>query len=173
MATERDYFIQHIIPLKNKLFRKALYMTESIEDSQDIVQDVMIALWNKRAQWNEIKNMEVYAMVLTKNQALDRIKNKAGNNDSIDEKIETLVSCKNNNPLESVIKNEETSLVWKTINQLPDNQRKLVILREIDELSYLEIAEIMQTTEAQVKINLFRARQKIKERYLKIDNYGL
>jgi RNA polymerase sigma-70 factor, ECF subfamily len=173
MAKERDYFIQNIIPLKNKLFRKALYITESVEDSQDIVQDVMITLWNKRAGWNEIKNMEVYAMVLTKNQALDRIKNKAGKNDSIDDKIENQVSCKNNNPLESVIKNEETSLVWHIINQLSDNQKKLVILREIDEHTYLEIAEIMQTTEAQVKINLYRARQKIKELYLKIDKYGL
>jgi len=173
MATERDYFIQNIIPLKNKLFRKALYITESIEDSQDIVQDVMITLWNKRAGWNEIKNIEVYAMVLTKNQALDRIKNKSGKNDSIDEKIENQVSCKNSNPLESVIKNEETSLIWSIINQLSDNQKKLVILREIDEHTYLEIAEIMQTTEAQVKINLYRTRQKIKELYLKIDKYGL
>lgn len=173
MTAERDYFIKTIIPLKNKLFRKALFITGSIEDSEDIVQDVMITLWNKRAGWDEINNMEVYAMVLTKNLALDRIKLKAGRNDSIDGKADCNYLNDNSNPLDNIIQKDEQMLVWRIIEQLSEYHKKLVILRDFHEHTYLEIAEIMQTSEAQVKVNLYRARQKIKEIYLKIDKYGL
>ena len=159
--------------MKSKLFRKALYVTGSIEDAQDIVQDVMITLWNKRTEWSEVKNMEVYAMVLTKNQALDKLKNKNRSHDSLDERNALFLPSENNCPLEHVIKNDEMKLMWKIIDQLSENQKKLVILREIQEQTYLEIAEIMQLSEAQVKINLYRARQKMRELYLKMHNYGL
>jgi RNA polymerase sigma-70 factor (ECF subfamily) len=46
-------------------------------------------------------------------------------------------------------------------------------LRDIEGKSYKEIADILQITEEQVKINLFRSRQKIKQRYTEIEDYGL
>lgn len=172
MAAERDYFIKTILPLKNKLFRKALFLTKSFEESEDIVQDVMLSLWDKRATWKHIKNIEVYAMVLTKNQALDRLKRKGRQNPSIEEAAEYRFSSNDYNPLETMILKDERMWVWEIIEKLPDDQKELIILREIQEHSYLEIAKIMQTTESQVKINLFRARQKIKELYIKIEKNG-
>ena len=80
---QTEYFKNKILPLKNKLFRKALGITESVVDAENVVQDVMMRLWEKRADWSKIENIEVYCMVLTKNIALDVIKKSGHNNDSI------------------------------------------------------------------------------------------
>lgn len=71
---DTTYFKQNILPLKHKLFRKALSITESPVEAQDVVQEVMMRLWDKRREWAAIVNMEVYSMVMAKNIALDRIK---------------------------------------------------------------------------------------------------
>jgi RNA polymerase sigma-70 factor (ECF subfamily) len=63
--------------------------------------------------------------------------------------------------------------VHRLINELPERQRLMVQLRDIEGKNYKEIATALGLTEDQVKVNLFRARQKIKERYLQIDEYGL
>jgi len=64
-------------------------------------------------------------------------------------------------------------LIHQLINELPEKQRVIMQLRDIEGESYKEISEVLQLTEEQVKVNLFRARQKIKQRYTDIENYGL
>ena len=68
---------------------------------------------------------------------------------------------------------EQLKLVHRLINELPEKQRTIVQLRDIEGKSYKEIADVLQLTEEQVKVNLFRARQRIKLKYSEIDNYGL
>ena len=59
------------------------------------------------------------------------------------------------------------------MDALPEKQKSCLQLRDIEAKSYKEIAEIMSITEEQVKINIFRARQKLKEKLQTIDKYGL
>ncbi|MBQ7823490.1 MAG: sigma-70 family RNA polymerase sigma factor, partial [Bacteroidaceae bacterium] len=59
------------------------------------------------------------------------------------------------------------------ISSLPEKQRNIILLREIEEMSYRDIAQELSISEAQVKVILFRARQTIKEIYQKISRYGL
>ena len=163
-----EYFKQNILPLKNKLFRKALSIIESVNEAEDIVQEIMIRLWNKKDEWSNIDNIEVYSMVLTKNLALDRIKKKSYDTKPISEAEHILSESYQ----EKIEKTEQIALVWKIIDLLPDKQQELIRLREIEELSYQEIAKVMNIAESQVKITLFRARQKMKEIYLKMCQHG-
>jgi RNA polymerase sigma-70 factor (ECF subfamily) len=172
MKVETEYFTNTILPLKQKLFRKAYFITESEIEAEDVVQDVMMLLWNKKADWHRIENMEVYSLVLTKNAALDKVKKKGYHSHSIDETMIESVSP-DLQPLEQLLQQEAQSLVMSLLKTLPESQQELIRLREIEELSYQEIAIKMNLTEAQVKVNLFRARQRIKELYLKIEQYGL
>lgn len=64
-------------------------------------------------------------------------------------------------------------MIHRLLNELPEKQRSIMQLRDIEGKSYKEIADILQIPEEQVKINLFRGRQKIKQRYTEIENYGL
>ena len=68
---------------------------------------------------------------------------------------------------------EQLGLIHRLLNELPEKQRSIMQLRDIEGKSYKEIADILQITEEQVKINLFRSRQKIKQRYTEIEDYGL
>ena len=63
--------------------------------------------------------------------------------------------------------------VHKLMEHLPDKQREIMQMRDIEEKSYKEIAQALDITEEQVKINLFRARQKVKQGFLKLNSYGL
>ena len=167
---EIEYFKNNILPLKNKLFRKALLITGSAADSQDIVQEVMMRLWDKRSEWANIGNMEVYSLVMTKNLALDKTKKLGYRSESTENNEVAQLSSDLQHPQERLEKAEQISLVWKIISQLPKREQELIKLREIEELSYDEIAKEMNITASQVKTTLFRARKKIKEIYTKISN---
>jgi RNA polymerase sigma-70 factor (ECF subfamily) len=64
-------------------------------------------------------------------------------------------------------------IIHRLIDGLPEKQRLIMQLRDIEGESYKDIAKVLQLTEEQVKVNLFRARQKVKQRYIEIDEYGL
>ena len=170
---QTEYFRNKILPLKNKVFRKALGITESVVEAENVVQDVMMRMWEKRENWPAIENIEVYCMVLTKNMALDVIKRSGHNNDSIDDENIQSIQSETKQPLEKTVQADMYNWLWKLINSLPEKQREIIRLRDIEEMSYTEIAKEMRIPESQVKITLFRARKKIKEMYLQIDNYGL
>lgn len=64
-------------------------------------------------------------------------------------------------------------IINRLVDELPEKQRLIMQLRDIEGESYKKIAALLNLTEEQVKVNLFRARQKVKQRYLEIDEYGL
>lgn len=77
------------------------------------------------------------------------------------------------NPYEQLTQNDRVELVKKLINELPERQRSVMQLRDVEGKSYKEISIILSMSEEQVKINIFRARQRIKQKYSELENYGL
>ena len=77
------------------------------------------------------------------------------------------------NPEEQAVQRDRVQLVRRLIDQLPEKQRSCMQLRDIEGKSYKEIAEVMDISEQQVKINIFRARQAIRQKYLETESYGL
>ena len=73
------------------------------------------------------------------------------------------------NPEQITIQRDRSRMVRQLINELPERQRTCMQLRDIEGKSYRDIAQILDITEQQVKINIFRARQAVKERYLMIE----
>ena len=77
------------------------------------------------------------------------------------------------NPYEQLTQNDRVELVKRLINELPERQRSVMQLRDVEGKSYKEISIILNMSEEQVKINIFRARQRIKQKYSELENYGL
>ena len=77
------------------------------------------------------------------------------------------------NPEEQAVQKDRVTLVRQLISQLPEKQRSAMQLRDIEGKSYKDIADIMNITEEQVKVNIFRARQTIKKEFKKHEEYGL
>ena len=140
-------FRDDILPLKNQLFRLALRITLNRFEAEDIVQDTLIKVWNRRSDWEDIDSIEAFSLTICRNLSLDRIKKKENDNNSLED--------------------------VKIVDSLPEKQRSCMQLRDFEGKSYKEIAVILDITEEQVKVNIFRARQTVKQRYLKLDNYGL
>jgi RNA polymerase sigma-70 factor (ECF subfamily) len=76
-------------------------------------------------------------------------------------------------PLELMEQRDRVETVRRLVNSLPEKQRSCMQLRDFEGKSYREIATILGITEEQVKVNIFRARQTIKQKYLKTEQYGL
>ena len=164
-------FRDDILPLKDKLFRLALRITFDRAEAEDVVQDTMIRVWNKREEWTQFGSIEAYCLTVAKNLAIDRSQKKEAQNVELTQEMEE--ESEASGPYDQLINKERMSIIHRLINELPEKQRLIMQLRDIEGESYKEIAKILNLTEEQVKVNLFRARQKVKQRYLEIDEYGL
>lgn len=164
-------FRNDILPLKNKLYRLALRITLDSAEAEDIVQDTMIRVWNKRDEWAQFNSIEAFCLTVARNLAIDRSQKSEAQN--IELTTETQEMSDGSTPERQLERSEQMDLVRKLINELPEKQRTIIQLRDIEEKSYKEIADVMQLTEDQVKVTLFRARQRIKAKYNEIQSYGL
>lgn len=165
-------FRNDVLPLKDALYRLALRITLSHEEAQDIVQDTLIKVWDKRESWNEIESIEAFCITICRNLALDRIKKHDNLNDSLEER-QTESPDISSTPFEDTLQQDRIELVRNLVNALPEKQRSCMQLRDFEGKPYKEIAKILGISEEQVKVNIFRARQTVKERFQKYDNYGL
>lgn len=165
-------FRRDILPLKDRLYRLALRITLSKQDAEDVVQDTMIKLWNRRDSWNEIQSIEAFAMTICRNIALDHLKLHDSKNASLDALMIERPD-RGQSPLENLQHNDSIECVRAIMNSLPEKQRTCMQLRDFEGKSYKEIAEILAISEEQVKINIFRARKTVKEIFEKQENFGV
>ena len=164
-------FRNDILPLKDKLFRLALRITLDRAEAEDVVQDTMIRVWNKRDEWQQFESVEAYCLIVAKNLAIDRSQKKDAQNVELTPGMAEEVDT--SGPYDRLVNNERMKIIHRLIDELPEKQRLIMQLRDIEGESYKDIAKVLQLTEEQVKVNLFRARQKVKQRYIEIDEYGL
>ncbi len=157
--------------MKDKLFRLALRITFDRAEAEDIVQDTLIRVWDKRDEWSQMDSVEAYCLTITRNLAIDRSQKKESQNVELTPETQEMPDA--SVPDRQMERDEQLSIVHRLINELPEKQRSIVQLRDIEGKSYKEIAEVLGLTEEQVKVNLFRARQRIKTKYNEINNYGL
>lgn len=164
-------FRNDILPLKDKLYRLALRITLNSAEAEDVVQDTMIRVWNKRDEWSQFESVEAYCLTVARNLAIDRSQKMEAHNVELTPETQEMPDTLT--PYEQLAQDEQMTLIHRLVNELPEKQRSIMQLRDIEGRSYKEIAEILQIAEEQVKVNLFRARQKIKQRYTEIEDYGL
>src|SRR5574344_2987066 len=165
-------FKNDILPLKNSLYRLALRITLSATEAEDIVQETLIKVWNKRGEWDTIDSIEAFSFTVCRNIALDVVKRKESDSDSLEDTIAERPD-NTSNPFENAQQRDKINLVKQIVDKLPEKQRSCMQLRDFEGKPYKEIAIVRGITEEQVKVNIFRARQAVKEKFQKIDDYGL
>lgn len=170
-AMQKISFRNDILPLKDKLFRLALCITRNREEAEDIVQDTMLRVWNRREEWNVWETVEGFCLTICRNLAIDRSQKMDARHVELTPEVTELPDMVA--PDKLMERDERLGLLHRLIAELPEKQRTILQLRDVEGKSYKEIAEILQLTEEVVKVNLFRARQRIKLKYNEIDTYGL
>lgn len=161
-------FVTLINPIKDKLFRIAKRLLISTEEAEDATQEVLLKLWNKKNGLNEYKSVEALAVMITKNYCLDQLKAKRSQNISL-----VHSNYSSNSPTLDKQMEDKDSLEWvnKIINRLPEQQRLIVQMREIENCEFEEIAIALDMQETAVRVALSRARKTIREAMLKMNTY--
>jgi RNA polymerase sigma factor (sigma-70 family) len=166
----QNEFIKIINPFKDKLFRLAKRLLISTEEAEDATQEVLVRLWTKNENLEKYNSVEAFAMTMTKNFCLDQLKSKRATNLKIvhDNYIDKEPS------LQQKIEDVD-SLKWveKIINQLPEQQRLIIQMRDVEQYEFEEIAKILEMNETAIRVALSRARKTIREYITKTHNYGI
>ena len=147
-----------VLPYKDKLFRFALSIVGNTYDAEDIIQEVLIKIWHKWDYFVNLDNKEAWAMTVTRNMAIDKIraqKRKA----TTDIQDYHHISDDELTPDHHLVAKNRMQYVLDIINELPTVQKDVVHLRDIEGYAYKEIADILGISVDQVKVNLHRARR--------------
>jgi RNA polymerase sigma-70 factor (ECF subfamily) len=166
-------FRNDVLPLKNELYRLALRITLNHAEAEDVVQETMIKVWNRRDRWDELESIEAFCLTICRNIAIDKTKKAENQNQSLMDEHDSPDSSYTSNPEEQAMQQDRIALIRRLIDTLPEKQRSCMQLRDFEGKSYKEIATILDISEEQVKINIFRARQTIKQKYIVTEKYGL
>lgn len=162
-------FLNIINPVKDKMYRLAIRLLTSKEAAEDATQEVILKLWSRRGKFKDYANIEAFAMTVTKNYCLDQLKLKQNNNLRIvHQNYES-----NYTSLETEVEiNNEMEWLAKIVKTLPEQQKMIFQLRDIEQYEYEEIAEVMDMNHTAIRVALSRARKSIREHLLKKHNYG-
>lgn len=149
-------FNEKVFPLRDKLYRFSLSIVRKNDIAEDVVQEILIKVWDKREDWENWYNMDAMIYTMTKNLSLDKLKKKDNQLYSIPEGYDT--PSQGRNPVQRVISKDVAEIIEKAIAGLNEIQRMVIQLRDIEGFTYKEIAEKTDLTMAQVKVNLHRGR---------------
>ena len=160
-------FHQHVYPVRDKLYRFALRITVSVHEAEDVVQEVLERVWKTAPEQSAaVQNWEAWCMTMTRNRSLDRtraqVKHRAEPLDGAAEQKTDLA-----NPAEQTEARDLINRVRQMIRQLPEKQQLVMHLRDIEELSYEEIANVLDISLDQVKVNLHRARKAVRQQLIR------
>jgi RNA polymerase sigma factor (sigma-70 family) len=162
-------FRDKVVSLSNRLLRYAGCFLTDKEDARDAVQDVLLKLWEKRGDLSGVRNIEAFAMQVTRNHCLDKIR--ATRTIPLKRDVE-LRFCDSMSEVRDLTEWKDTSEVIKTlVARLPEQQRNVILLRDIEQLEYEEIAGITGMDLNNLRVNLSRARKQIREELLIIWNH--
>lgn len=163
-------FIKLINPFKDKLFRLSKRLLISKEEAEDATQDILLKLWSKKKEILNYQNVEAFAMTMTKNYCLDQLKSKKTSNVKL---VDTNFKGREADLHEKIEDRDSLDWVEKIINELPEQQKIIIQLRDIEQYEFVEIAKTLEMNETAVRVALSRARKTIREKMTKTHQYGI
>ncbi len=140
-------------------------ITGNTHEAEDVVQEVMEKVWKSAEQTMEtVQNWEAWCMTLTRNRSLDKNRSRTLRRTENVEDVLPQRQTHEANPAQSLESEDMVHQIRKMMQDLPEKHRMVMHLRDIEELSYEEIAETLELSLDQVKVCLHRARKAIRER---------
>lgn len=168
----KEEFKTRVLPVTGKLYRLAVSLLGNRQEAEDIVQDSCLKLWNMRDEMTEYNSIEALAVTITRNRCIDKLRsyrNRKRNAGGL-ERV-TIPASVEYDPALTVEMTESIRNIHEIIQQLPEQQRLIMHLRDIEHYSYEEISEATGLTVNNIRVALSRARKSVREKYLKKQNY--
>lgn len=163
--TEKEFKIE-VLPMSSLVYPMARRLLQTNEAAKDAVQLSMMKLWENRKKLNECKSIKAFVFRVVRNTCLDELKKKQVL--SLDENDKVLNTRLTQSDYDQ---KEAAGFVLKLIKSLPDGQKEVIQMRDIDGLEFDEIAEILDYDLPYIRVLLSRARKTIKSQLIKIYDY--
>ena len=167
MVTETEY-ISLVERLKDTVFRLARSILSDIYLAEDVTQDVFVRVWQQREAILRSDHPRAYICRIAHNLAIDRLRHRERERSFAIEEV--AITSRNYDDTE---RSDMVMLTKRFISELPERQRIVIHLRDVEGYEFEEIAQILEVDEASVRVNLSRARKSIKEQLLNAMNYGV
>lgn len=152
------------------VYRLAKGLLVSKEEAEDVVQEMMTRLWMQKDSLVQVDNKRAFIAKMTKNYCLDRLKSKQAQRVSWDTVHEKQAIWSPEQPMEAI---ESVEMIYRCLAQLPETQRLLFQLRDIEGLEYHEIEEITGMQPVAIRVALSRVRKTLKNHVLQQNQHGL
>lgn len=162
-----EQFTSDFLPIKNRLFRFAMRIVDHAAEAEDVVQEVFIKLWNNRHQLAGIQNVEAWCITATKNLSIDKLRTKHRRVQPMKAGFD--LHDRSATPFQAAAGNDVIQQVKNLMDALPEKQRDIMHLRDIEGMTYQEIAEALDLPNEQVKVYLHRARKAVREGLTKLE----
>jgi RNA polymerase sigma-70 factor (ECF subfamily) len=163
-------FLERVMPFKDKVYRLARRLLISEDEAEDATQETYLKLWKNREKIIEYKNVEAFAMTMTKNYCFDRLKSKQAGNMTL---VHSNYQDTNTNLQKEIEIDDSINIVHKLIEQLPEQQKLVIQMRDIEQYDFDEIENILEMKPTAVRVALSRARKTIRKALIKQHEYGL
>ena len=150
---------------KDLLFRLAMRLLNNTAEAEDAVQQTMMKLWQKKEELQHIENLRAFVIKVLKNDCLNRLKKQqiVSMHHGQYGKLQSLSS--------ELVQGNMIEIIKEEINKLPEKQKLIIQLCDVEGFEHKEIAAILEIEEGAVRTNLSRARQKIKTQIIKLQTY--
>ena len=167
----KEEFRTLVFPVRNKLYRLACSLLEDPQEAEDTLQDAFLKLWDMRERLAGYRSVEALAVTITKNLCLDKLRSYRMRKQDEAGVGELKLSSEAPDPERDTVLSESVATIHRMIQALPEQQRLVMHLRDVEHYSYDEIEEMTGLSRNSVRVNLSRARKSIREEYLKKQNY--
>ena len=164
-----NLFETHIIPVSDKMYRFALPILKEADSAHDVVQECLVKIWKNRSKLSDIQSPEAWAMRITRNQCYDWVKT---NRFTVLSEYESNTPNSDQTDFELILA-DQNKWLEKVLLTLPEKHREVYHLREVEELPYQDIADVLSLSLSEVKVYLHRARTKIRSSIEQIEAYGI
>lgn len=163
--SESIEFSQRVMPHSRRMFAVAFRFLQRPEEAEDVLQDVMMKLWQMRDSLPPDKELLPYLLTVVRNQCIDRLRSRQVIDDNIE--VSNIAELGiGDAPLSTDDKVEEKDRLRHLlglITQLPPDQQEVLRLRAIEDLSTEEISKKMNIQPDNVRQLLSRARKRLRE----------
>lgn len=165
VAGDREAFTRLVEAYQIPVYNLAYRMLGDAREAEDAAQETFLRVYTRLSTYQTDKKFSSWLLAIASHYCIDRLRRRRFTWLSLDELpfLEQAAGTRNQ-PEEAAMRREERDEVHKMLDQLPPQYRAAVILRYWYELSYREIAEVMETTESAVKSRLYRAREMLAQR---------
>jgi RNA polymerase sigma-70 factor, ECF subfamily len=141
----------------------ARYLLKDADEAEDACQEAFVKLWHHRDRIDP-ERIRPWLMKVTRNLCLDRLRRRH----PTEELVEATAVDHGPGPLQGLQQNELGAWLRHSINGLTEPYRSLVVLRDVHQHSYEEVASVLELSMAQVKVYLHRARKQLREQLAEV-----